>query len=319
MRTRSKTDLRRLLPGRLPERKPGGFRRKLLAWGERRFQLRFHACEGEPGCRRFTVAHPRLRKDGIFLDAQWLCSLHCLRTALARSFATLTMSRGGIHPMPRLPRMPFRLLLLQSGALTETQLAEALTQSERTGLPLARALLTLELVTPAALAAALAAENGCAFYSIAPAPVPVETELPPLLGTQAEAVTVHATASRILVGFVHRIDRDLLRAVEGMAGRRAEPCFITAEQYARQRALTAQKTAAPHLSAFPPEAADALVQQALDTSAERLLLARVRDLLWIRMHCAGGHQDRFFQAPEEVFRSLPAHAHPRRQKKTQAL
>ena len=279
---------------------PAALRRRLLAAAQRRFRFQLHRCGGDPACRRFAVAHRRFRQDGIFLAGRWMCSPGCLRIALARSFAEAPPA--GLHAMPRLPRMPFRLILLQNGTLNQGQLTQALTRAERTGVPLGQTLLDLGFVTPATLAAALAAENGCAFYGLPPAPLPPEVELPAALATAAGAVAVHATPVRVLIGFVQRIDRDLLRSVETMTCLRAEPCFITGEHHARQLALSVGQPG----SAQAGEVADAaalVTLKAIGMGADRLLFARVHDHYWIRMQGASGRQDQCLRI--EAARAIP--------------
>lgn len=216
--------------------------------------------------------------------------------------------------------MPFRLILLQNRALTEQQLADALARTAQTGLPLARTLLDLGLVSPAALAQALAAENGCAAYALRPAPIASHLELPPTLAGEAEAATVHATASRLLIGFVSRIDRELLRAVEAITGFRAEPCFITAEHHARQTALSAQPACTSEPPLPVPEAAALLTRNSISAGAERVLLARVRDVVWARFTAAdGSRRDELLRVPAAAvhFKSAPVSAH--KEKKIRVL
>ncbi len=284
--------------------RPAALRRRLLAAAQRRFRFQLHRCAGDPSCRRFAVAHRHLRQDGIFLEDRWMCSPGCLRIALARSFAEAPPA--GLHAMPRLPRMPFRLILLQNGTLNQGQLTQALTRAERTGVPLGQTLLDLGFVTPATLAAALAAENGCAFYGLPPASLPPEVELPAALATAAGAVTVHATPARVLIGFVQRIDRDLLRSVETITGLRAEPCFITGEHHARQLTLSGGEPG----SAQAGEVADAgasaaalVTQKAIGMGADRLLFARAHDHYWVRMQGASGRCDQCFRI--EAARAIP--------------
>ncbi len=277
-------------------------RRRLLDLARGRVQL----CRG-PGCRRFTVAHRLLRKDGVFLGDDWLCSAECLEAAVAGVFGG--DRSAGVYAMPRLPRMPFRLLLLQRGVLSETGLGEALLHSERTGLSLARALLSLGLVTPAELAASLAAENGCAFYALAPAPVELDAELPPVLADRYEAAAVHSAPGRVLIGFVYRIDRELLRSVERMGGRKAEGCFITAAHRERQLALGgARADGVLERAEDCRDAARAAVRHILRFGAERLRVDRVGGVAWLRMSAEGGVEDRFFQISEDASRAIPLSA-----------
>ncbi len=292
-------------------------RRRALQAAQSRFHFRLHRCGGAEGCRRWTLRHHRLRKDGVFLHAQWLCCPGCLRAALFRALGA--PARSDVRAMPRLPRMPFRLILLQNRALTEQQLADALARSEQAGAPLARTLLELLLVTPAALAQALAAENGCAAYTLQPAPVPAHLELPSALARGSEAATVHATASRLLIGFVHRLDRELLRAVEEITGLRAEPCFITAEHHARQLALSAQTAPAPATPMAVPEAAALLTRNGIAAGAERVVLARVRESVWVRFAAANECRDELLCVPANAESSETASIPAPREKKLRAL
>ncbi len=303
---------------KLPKLDRYNFRRRVLEAAQRRFHFRLHRCTGAAGCRRFTLLHRRLRRDGVFLHEQWLCCPGCLRAALARALSA--PARSGLHAMPRLPRMPFRLILLQRRALTEQQLADALVRSEQAGISLARTLLDLALVTPMVLAQALAAENGCAAYTLHPANLPARLELPRALADESEAAAVHATASRLLIGFVSRIDREVLRAAEIITGLRAEPCFITAEHRARQIALSTQPPPCfgPPMAAL--EAAASLTRDSISAGAERVLLARVRDTVWARFTEADGScRDQLLRVPASAAGSESARIPARDEKKLRAL
>ncbi len=276
----------------------------MAAFAAGRLRLRMHLC-AVPGCRRFTVAHRLLRKDGVFLDGAWLCSAGCLEAQIAGSLAAEEARR--VYTMPRLPRMPFRLLLLERGVVSEAGLAQALSHAECTGLSLARALVALELVTEAELAASLAAENGCAFYALPPTPVAPEAELPGTLAERYEAAAVHVAPGRVLLGFVHRIDRELVRCFERMTGQKAESCFITGSHFQRQMTLVRshdrKQKSSIERAASPGEAARAVVRHALRFGAEQLLARRLGSVVWVRMFADGRVEDRFFQIEEEPSRS----------------
>ena len=253
------------------------------------------------------MEHRLLRKDGIFFQGSWLCSAACFEAAVAGSLAGDEATR--VFTMPRLPRMPFRLLLLERGVVSEAGLAEALRHAECTGLTLARALLSLRLVTEAELAASLAAENGCAYYSLPPAPVAPEAHLPLTLAEGWDAASVHVAPGRVLVGFVHRIDRELVRCFESMTGLKVEICMITASHRARQLALARAgaevQAEAPQQVAGPGELGRGAVRHALRFGAEQVWSRRIGGLIWVRMSAGTRIEDCFFKFPEEAVRSVP--------------
>ncbi len=257
-------------------------RQMLLAWNRAQLHLSVLMCQGLD-CRRFSLAHRLLRKDGILLNGDWLCSPRCLRAALRQRLSR--RAPAARLSMPVSPRMPFRLHLLKSGALTEEGLQTAFREMRETGQPLGRVLLRLRLVTAEQLAAAQAAEQGCAFYTLAAAPVAAELELPPRLAAQYTAATLHGNAERILIGFVQRIDRGLLGWVEEVTGRKAQGCFITASRREAQLALCAPPRADRELAGRPLSSAQAgvrILEHAIATGAEQIQLARLNDLLWVR-------------------------------------
>ncbi len=302
----------------LPEIGPA-FRRRLNAFARDRLRVSVHLCKG-PNCRRFTAEHRWLRKDGIFLDCDqgpaphgaWLCSPGCLQAAVHAWLASPGRARQ--YTMPRLPRMPYRLRLLRMGILSEADLHRALTHAERTGVPLSHALLELSLVTEEELAGALAIENGCAYYALAPSPLPSGFKLPEMLAQRYGAATVHADSERIVVGFVHRIDRGLLAMLERITGQRAEGCFITAthrsfqlgrhEKDAGYGMGSRRCTSEPALNRL--EAAQSIVEQAVRLGAETVSLARSGETVWVRSGSGdGAPQDSVFDLAEETG-SLPA-------------
>ena len=252
------------------------------------------------GCRRFAAALRGGRKTGILLEKAWLCSAQCLENALVQ---TLAASGGGRqYTMPRLPRMPFRLLLLQNGVLSEADLKRAGAHAERTGVSLHRALLDLQLITDAELAGALAEESGCAFYALPPVSVALDAELPSLLAERCMAATVHSTPERVWIGFVHKVDHGLLRLMEHMTDRRTEPCFITAAYHERQLACRSTPLSQMLLpqAASLTDTAQAVVQHALRIAAEQVTVGRAGQTVWFRFHTGGGAQeDRFVHLVEE--------------------
>ena len=240
---------------------------------------------GGPRCRRFTFAHPWLRKDGVFLGEDWLCSPGCLQAAAAAALRAKAPCER--LSMPRMPRMPFRLHLLRRGAVTEMELDTAQRCARERSISLSEALLELGSVGEEQLAAAHAAENGCAFFALPSAPAR-SLQLPRELAQQGGAATVYAVPDRILIGFVHRLDRTLLKAVEQVFGRQAEGCFITASRYRAQFAADAPSAVsiARRLPAAArvtrAEAGQLLRELALREGAEWIRAGYTRDAVWFR-------------------------------------
>jgi hypothetical protein len=258
--------------------------------------LRAQFCEGEQ-CRRFTVAHNRLRRDGIFLAGtsegsdRWLCSPQCFELALLALIDEIG-SREQSRRAP--PRMPHHLALLNKGLILEADLQKAQQHAERSGLRLGEALLSLSLVSEEQLAEAYARENGCAFYKLAPASIVSAAVLPRALSLHFAAVTVHTQAERTLIGFTRRIDRRLLAMAGQMSDCRTEACFIT-ERHLREQlsvdgdvAMTCNAVA-DFETASPSAAAHAIARQAERLGSERVRLAGCSGMLWARLCNDGGH------------------------------
>ena len=215
-----------------------------------------------------------------------MCSPDCLEAATLA--ALRARAPGGRLSMPQLPRMPFRLHLLQRGALTEAELDHAQRYAKGRSVSLSEALLELGSVREEQLAAAHAAENGCAFFALPPSAVASSLQLPRELAHRYEAATIHATHDRILIGFVHRLDRALLAAVEQVFGRGAEGCFVAASRYRAQ--LAADRGPAGSVALLLPasprtpqtEAARLVRELALREGAEWIRIGYTRDRVWFR-------------------------------------
>ncbi len=233
---------------------------------------------------------------------------------------------GRRFTMPRLPRMPFRLILLQRELLSEVELQFALEWSEDTGKPVGDVLIELGFVTTEQVASARAAENGCAFYALPPAALAPALRLPLSLSRACDAAAVHATSARIMLGFTDRVDRGLAHMMEQVTGQRVECCFITREHLKRQLALDATSSPACSTPLNPVSRVTATAQlgeQALRSAAEAVSVGRAGRRLWVRMTSGDGRAvDSVFELSEEpVSPAIPlsGHMRTRPQKKTRML
>lgn len=252
-------------------------------------KLRVLGC-AEARCRRFTVSHSWLRRDGIFLDGAWLCGSQCFEAAVMSRLSSRMPGEPGT--VRRLPRMPFQLLLLRDQVLSEQALRDARQLAEDRGVSLGEALIATGAVTEEQLAAVRAEESGCAFYSLPPQPIAPELVLPAALAMQVLAATVHGAADRIVIGFADRLDRGVLAVTEQIVGRRAEGCFITASRWKAQLVMDGVDQQTQIVAAQPLQAAaHTILEKALQAHAEQVVLGRAGDLVWVRY----GRSDKSFE------------------------
>jgi hypothetical protein len=273
-----------MLPGRLGGRWEVHLRKLVLE------------CQARP-CRRFTVAHRLLRRDGVFLNDAWYCSSGCLEDALRVRLRIAAY--GCVEPLRRPGRIPFRLLLVDRGVLSQELLLEALRMQAVQGGWLEDILVRNGFADEAQIASAKAAEHGCPVL-LHPPPTSPEFVLPAGLEKRYRARIVYGTRRCALIGFTHGIAPVLLRAVESITGTRTEFCFIPAgslrEREAVQdapflRAIPAEQGMTKRKEAFSvTEAAQQIVQCAIDQGSERARIATGDRWAWVRLS-AETHQD----------------------------
>ncbi len=243
---------------------------------------------GLPSCRGFHLSHALLtRTPGIFLDQTWYCSHGCLREALKQRVET--QLGGAITDLRHPPRMPFRLILLAGGKVTEAQLAQARTvQAGKPGeQDLGDALVSLGFATEDEVAAARATEAGCLYFAAAPQIVAPAYSLPSSLVRLYWAAPVHfsPTTNRLLIGFVYRIDSSLLQAAEQVLGCRVEACMITASAWRKQMVMLAPTAWGEINKAAYRQGriVNLIVEQALDSHADKLRVGLSSSALWARL------------------------------------
>lgn len=273
--------------------KPG----RLRAWASR-----YMVECGIAHCRRFHLSHRLLtRVPGVFLGSTWYCSSECLQEAVEdRISAQLSAALAGLR---RQPRMPFRLILLAQGTVTEAQLEEARVQQHRVkDFPvedLGDTLVRLGYVTEDQVANARAAEAGCAFYVGDGESVPPACSVPRSLMEHHSAVPMHFAPGtrRLLIGFVYRLEHRLLQAVEDVTGLHLEACMITPTTFQRQlarleaEALPEVEHDGSAVTESPAGIAALVVQQSLRSHADHVRMGTTRDAVWLRLIGAQSTRD----------------------------
>lgn len=196
-----------------------------------------------PACSR-TRLLLRLSRHyvGVRLGKQWFCSPDCFEEYLSGTITASIMSRQ-VDPPP-VRRMPLGLLLLSRGVLTSEQLASALSKQKSDGINLGEAVQLLGFASAEQVTAAVAAQWSCPVFALADRALSLPIRVPRRLLEQYEMLPVYFAKGdrRLTVGFVSRVEYQILSTVESITGCDAIPCFITGQDYRRRMEASALLT-----------------------------------------------------------------------------
>jgi len=239
-------------------------------------------------CHNKLLMRPVPTKSaGIRIDQDWYCSVDCFVAGARTPLAAL--SARHVMEMPRNPRLSLGLALLSKGFLTESQLRMATELSRRNGTDFETALLALGWTTEKQLATARSAQWGYPVLVQERAGHAVEVGIPlALLRTFSAAPLFYsASARRLVLGFVDRVDHRLLQSIEQVTGYRAEPCFLTSAE------MTTQMRCIAHPAHYeevvvdqpgePAQMARTLGRYALDAAATDASLIQCKSWVWARL------------------------------------
>ena len=227
------------------------------------------------------------RGAGIRMGQQWYCSADCFVTAARSPLAALCARR--VMEMPRNPRLALGLALLSKGFLTEDRLRVATERSRQNGEDLETTLLRFGWTNDKQLAVARAAQWGYPVLSQHRPGRPVTVDIPPtvLRAFMAAPLFYSASARRLVLGFVERVDHRLLQSIEQVTGCRAEPCFVTPAEFDEQLRRVAfpagyqEVVVEEHRQ--PAEMARTLGYYALDSAATEAGFVQCKSWIWARL------------------------------------
>ena len=118
-------------------------------------------------------------------------------------------------------------------------------------------------------------------------PSEIEAQVPSALMQLLAIAPVHYAPrpNRLLIGFVHRIEHRVLRAIEDMTSCLTEPCFITASQCDEQiRRLAGRNLEVSFERVTSPAEMASIVQSyAFQIGADEARLALCRNHIWARL------------------------------------
>jgi hypothetical protein len=199
---------------------------------------------------------------------------------------------------------------LSKGYLTTEQLRFATNRSQCLDECLEDTLVKYGAVTEKQLTAARSAQWG--YPALAPGNVGqiVEIEIPKAVLKTCEAVPLHysATAKRILLGFVSRVDHRFIESIEEMTRCRVEPCFITATEFAEQM----EKVIVPpdyeevvvNDPGSPERMARTVGRTAVQVAATEATFSRWRNFVLARVVGKRGKTDIVFCVGQELAREV---------------
>ena len=230
---------------------------------------------------------------GVSLGEEWFCSPECFECGAQKTILELLATRKA-QERTAAPRMPLGLSLLSRGALTDEQLKTALEQQRETGMNIGEVLEKLGFATPQQVTAAVAAQWGCPVFSLGERPTPAQLRIPRQLMEMYSMMPVHYSdiGRKVMVGFVNRVEHQLLYTIEGITDCTATPCFISSTDY--RRALHSLDLSEKNEVVFDRacstlEIARTIRSYVSQLGAERVRIGACRDYLWARV--IGRHEN----------------------------
>ena len=238
-------------------------------------------------------------RAGVQVGAQWYCCVDCFAIASRVPLAALSLRRT--FESARQPRLSLGLALLSKGSLQAEDLRAFTAQGQLDDEELAEVLMRLNLVTEKQIATARSQQWGYPVFSQDFSSQPVLSEVPRALLRACSAAPLHysATAKRLLLGFVSRVEHSLLESIERMTGCRVEPCFITPSDCENQ---ISRVTAPPDYAEQvieepgPPEKmARTVGRAAVEIGARQASFTQCKNHVWARMSGKRGKIDILFR------------------------
>lgn len=261
-------------------------------------------CSNTACSRSSLLPHISRRHTGLSMGKDWFCTPDCFEEFL-RGAITATVSSRQVQDPPQVRRMPLGLLLLSRGILTSEQLVLALDRQKTEGRNLGDAVQALGFATAEQVTSAVAAQWSCPVFTLGGRVISLPIHVPRLLLEEYELLPVHFVEAdkRLTVGFVSRVQYQILSTIEHITGCDATPCFITGQDYRR------------HLQAstFQPRENEVIFDGPMPTSeiarlsrnyvsqlgAKEIRFGMCRDYLWIRIWSRQQETDVLFRLEQE--------------------
>jgi hypothetical protein len=201
--------------------------------------------------------------------------------------------------------MPLGLLLLSRGILTSEQLVLALDKQKTEGTNLGEAVQTLGFATSEQVTSAVAAQWSCPVFTLTGRLVSPSIYVPRRLLEQYEMLPVHfvETDRRLTIGFVSRVQYQILSTIESITGCDAMPCFITAQDYRRHLQASAFLTRENEIIFDRPMPTTEIARMSRNyvsqLGAKETRFGMCRDYLWMRIWSRQQETDLLFRVQQD--------------------
>lgn len=238
-------------------------------------------------------------RPGIQVGSHWYCSVDCFAFASRVPLAALSLRRS--FDGARQPRLSLGLALLSKGSLKAEDLRTATALGHLDEEELAEFLVRAHLVTEKQIATARSQQWGYPVFAQDFGSQLVLSDVPPVLLRACSAAPLHysATAKRILLGFVSRVEHGLLQSIEHMTGCRVEPCFITPsdcqEQMGRVTVPPDYQEQVIEEPGPPEKMARTVGRAAVDIAARQATFTQCKNHVWARITGKRGKVDILFR------------------------
>ena len=184
-------------------------------------------------CRRWRPQIlVRYAKLGLRVDGLWFCSTTCVTEATSTRLSQVPAQR---YASPRLPPLRLGTLLIHAGAITPTQLNEALRSQVSSGLKIGAELQRLGHTAAADVLRALATQAGTSYISgidprsVRPAPGGLSAQEVQALGIVPFRLVEDDRL--VMVACTAPVPRAALGALHQLAGYRPVPYLVSDEEF----------------------------------------------------------------------------------------
>jgi hypothetical protein len=239
------------------------------------------------------------RLTGFRLNgADWYCSEQCLESALEELL--LTHSVEGHRQAPNRTAMPLGLMMLARGAVTDSQLREALQMQRNSGSRIGACLQQLGLISAEEIAAAVAMQWGCPLFPAESVQPGCSMLVPCSLSEQYRMTPVHLVGQgrKLFVAFGEGVNHSLLVAMEQMLGCSTMACILSDTRLAEVLEYRKQESTG-EVAVRRPESVGEVVRMVLNYARQmasgEIRVSGMEGNIWVRFVSPRSHFDLVFE------------------------